>query len=225
VLDERGLAKPLFPAHLAGSLAFKAIPLDTSVSQSEGRPMAQYSTGDLRGGYKVEIEGEPYTVVSNEFIKPGKGQPFNRIKVRHLLTGRVVEKTFKSGEKVDEADVEENKMRMLYKEADGAVFMDDNSFEQLTISNDILGNNAQWLMEEMLYSIIFYKGKPIEVVAPTFMEMKIVETAPGLRGDTSGRVLKAATTETGAVVQVPIFIEEGEKIKIDTRTGEYVSRV
>lgn len=209
-----------------GALAFKAMPLDTRpYNQARKRLMAQYSTGDLRGGYKVEIEGEPYTVISNEFIKPGKGQPFNRIKVKHLLTGRVVEKTFKSGEKVDDADVEEHKMRMLYKEADGVVFMDDNSFEQLTIQNDILGNNLQWLMEEMLYSVVFYKGKPIEVVAPTFMEMKIVETAPGLRGDTSGRVLKAATTETGAVIQVPIFIEEGEKIKIDTRTGEYVSRV
>jgi elongation factor P len=187
--------------------------------------MAQYSTGDLRSGYKVEMEGEPYTVVSNEFVKPGKGQPFNRVKLKHLLTGRVVEKTFKSGEKLDVADVEENQMRMLYKESDGVVLMHDQSFEQLTIPNSLLEGKQQWLMEEVVYSIIFYKGQPIDVVPPTFMEMKIVETAPGIRGDTSGRVLKPAVTESGAKVQVPIFIEEGERIKVDTRTGEYVSRV
>jgi elongation factor P len=142
-----------------------------------------------------------------------------------LLTGRVVEKTFKSGEKIGDADVEERKMRMLYKEADGAVFMDDNTFEQLTIANSLIEGKSQWLMEEVLYGVVFYKGQPIDVSPPTFMEMKIVETTPGARGDTSGRVLKAAITESGATVQVPIFIEEGEKIKVDTRTGEYVSRV
>jgi elongation factor P len=187
--------------------------------------MAQYSTGDIRGGYKVEVEGEPYTVVSNEFVKPGKGQPFNRIKLKHLLTGRVVEKTFKSGEKVGAADVEEKKMRLLYKESDGVVFMHDESFEQLTVPNSIVEDRIQWLMEEIPYAIVFYKGLPIEVVPPTFMEMKVIETAPGLRGDTSGRVLKPALTESGAKIQVPIFIEEGEIIKVDTRTGEYVSRV
>lgn len=187
--------------------------------------MAQYSTGDVRSGHKIEVEGEPYTVVANEFVKPGKGQPFNRIKLKHLLTGRVVEKTFKSGEKVDEADVEDHKMRMLYKEADSVVFMDDKTFEQLNIPNSLVEDKQQWLMEEVLYDVIFYKGQPIDVVPPTFMEMKIVDTVPGARGDTSGRVLKAATTDSGAIVQVPIFIEEGEKIKVDTRTGEYVSRV
>jgi elongation factor P len=187
--------------------------------------MAQYSTGDLKPGYKVEVEGEPYNVVSNEFVKPGKGQPFNRVKLKHLKTSRVVEKTFKSGEKVDVADVEENKMRMLYKETDGVVFMDDKSFDQITVPLSLIGSNEQWLMEEILYDIVFYKGIPIDVQPPTFMEMKITETAPGVRGDTSGRVLKPAYTETGAKVQVPIFIEEGEKIKVDTRTGEYVSRV
>ncbi|MBY0530098.1 MAG: elongation factor P [Rhabdochlamydiaceae bacterium] len=188
--------------------------------------MAQISTGDVRGGAKVEIEGEPYTVVSNEFVKPGKGQPFNRIKVKHLKTGRVVEKTFKSGEKVELADVEENKMRMLYKESDGVVFMDDNSFEQITIPLTLIGDKDQWLMEETLYDVVFYKGLPIDLNPPTFMEMKIVDTTPGVRGDTaSGRVLKPAITESGAKIQVPIFIEEGEKVKVDTRTGEYVSRV
>jgi len=187
--------------------------------------MAQYSTSDLRAGYKVEVENEPYTVVSNEFIKPGKGQPFNRIKLKHLMTGRVVEKTFKSGEKVDAADVEEAKMRMVYKEADGVVFMDDRTYEQVSIPLSAIKDTEQWLLEEVLYDIVIYKGQPIEVIPPTFLEMTITETTHGVRGDTSGRVLKAAVLENGAKVQVPLFVDAGDKIKVDTRTGEYVSRV
>jgi elongation factor P len=187
--------------------------------------MAQVSTNEFRTGLKVEVDGEPYIMVGNEFVKPGKGQPFNRTKLKHLITGRVIERTFKSGEKIDLADVEETKLRMLYKEGDDVVFMDDNSFEQTHIPISLLGDKSQWLMEEVLYDVILYKGEPVDINPPTFMEMKITETAPGLRGDTSGRVLKPAILESGAKVQVPIFIEEGEKIKVDTRTGEYVSRV
>lgn len=187
--------------------------------------MAQVSTSELKGGMKVEVDNEPYSVVSNEFVKPGKGQPFNRVKLKHIKTGRVIEKTFKSGEKLDLSDVEESKMRMVYKESDAVVFMDEKTFEQVSIPLTLIGDKEQWLMEEVLYDVVFYKGQPVDINPPTFMEMKIVQTAPGLRGDTSGRVLKAATTESGAKVQVPIFIEEGEKIKIDTRTCEYVSRV
>ncbi len=188
--------------------------------------MAQIGTNEFKAGYKVEIEGEPYTMVTVEFVKPGKGQPFTRTKLKHLKTGRVIERTFKSGEKVDVADVQDVKMRMLYAETDAAVFMDDNSFEQITVPFSLIGDNQQWLMDEVVYGITLYKGEPIEVVPPTFMEMKITETAPGVRGDTaSGRVLKPALTESGAKIQVPIFVEEGEKVKVDTRTGEYVSRV
>lgn len=188
--------------------------------------MAQVSTNEFKAGLKVEIDKEPYTIVSNEFVKPGKGQPFNRIRVKHLLTGRVVEKTFKSGEKLDVADVEETKMRLLYKEGDDAVLMDDKTFDQITVPLSVIGDKDCWLMEEVLYDVVFYKGQPVGLEPPTFLEMTITETAPGVRGDTaSGRVLKPATTETGAKVQIPIFIEEGTKIKIDTRTGEYVSRV
>ncbi len=188
--------------------------------------MAQVTTNEIRGGMKVEVDKEPYLIVSNEFVKPGKGQAFNRIKMKHMKTGRVVERTYKSGERLDEADVEELTLRFLYKEPDGAVFMDEISFEQTTLSNEMLGSDVQWLMEEILYQVVFYKGSPIQLVPPTFMEMKIVETAPGVRGDTaSGRVLKPAVLETGAKIQVPIFVEEGEKIKVDTRTCEYVSRV
>jgi elongation factor P len=186
--------------------------------------MAQISTNEFRAGIKVEIDGEPYLMVGNEFVKPGKGQPFNRTKLKHLRTGRVIERTFKSGDRIDLADVQEAKMRLLYRESDAAIFMDDSTFEQISIPFSVIGERKQWLMEEIEYNILFYKGEVIEFLPPTFMEMKIVESAPGLRGDTSGRVLKPALTETGFSVQVPLFIDEGDRIKIDTRTGTYVGR-
>lgn len=186
----------------------------------------QVSTNEIRGGFKVEVEGQPYTIISNEFVKPGKGQAFNRIKMKHLLSGRVIERTFKSGDKLDVADVSETEMRLLYKETDGVVFMDEKSFEQIKISFENIGDTVQWLLDDHLYSVIFYNGAPVNVEPPTFIEMVITETSPGVRGDTaSGRVMKPAILESGAKVQVPIFVEQGEKIKVDTRTGEYVSRV
>ncbi len=188
--------------------------------------MPQVSTNDFRPGLKIEVDRQPYVIVSNEFVKPGKGQAFNRVKFKNLLTGRVIEKTYKSGEKFEVADILETSMRMLYKDVDGAVFMDDNSYEQYTIPHANIGEYEKWLKEDTVYDILFYKGKAVSIAPPTFMELKITETAPGVRGDTaSGRVLKPATLETGAMVQVPIFIEEGEIIKVDTRTSEYVSRV
>jgi elongation factor P len=188
--------------------------------------MVQVNTTDIRGGLRVEVEGQPYTVVSNEFVKPGKGQSFNRIKLKHLLTGRSIERTFKSGDRLEVADVLDTQMRLLYKDQEGAVFMDDSSFEQYTIPHQNLGSVEGWLKEDLLYDIIFYKGAPVSVEPPTFMELKIIETAPGVRGDTaSGRVLKPALLETGAQTQVPIFVEQEEIIKVDTRNGEYVSRV
>lgn len=188
--------------------------------------MAQISTNEMKGGIKVEVEGQPYVIVSNEFVKPGKGQAFNRVRLKHLMSGRVIERTFKSGDKVDLADVNETQMRMLYKEADGIIFMCEDTFEQVKVPLENIGETEQWLLEDFVYEIIFYKGNPITIEPPTFMEMEIVETAPGDRGNTaSGRVLKPAITKSGAKIQVPIFIEQGEKVKVDTRTGEYVSRV
>jgi elongation factor P len=181
---------------------------------------------DFRTGMKVEVDGQPWLVVETDFVKPGKGTPFTRVKMKNLITGRVIERTYKSGEKVSLADVEEMELRLLYREPDGAVFMDDKSFEQYTISLELLGDTVQWLMEDKTYTTVFYKGNAIAVTPPTFMELRITETAPGVRGDTaSGRVMKPATTEIGAKVQVPLFVEEGEVVKIDTRTGDYVSRV
>ncbi len=188
--------------------------------------MAQASTNEIRAGYKVLVDGQPYFVVGNEFVKPGKGQAFNRIRIKHLLTGRVIEKTFKSGEKLELADVMETQMRMLYTDQDGAVFMDDNTFEQVTITFDHIGDNKRWLKEDLVYDIVLYNGEPVAVEPPTFIELKVTETSPGMRGDTaSGRVLKPATLESGAEVQIPIFVNEGEIVRIDTRTGEYDSRV
>lgn len=187
--------------------------------------MAHVSTNEFKTGLKVEIDGEPYLMVGNEFVKPGKAQPFNRVKLKHFKTGRVIERTFKSGERIELADIEDKKMRMLYREPDGAVFMDEKTFDQLSVPFTIIGDKAQWLKEEVEYDIIFYKGEVIDFNPPTFMELIVTETTVGLRGDTSGRVLKPAMTDTGAKIQVPIFVEEGEKIKVDTRTGDYVSRV
>jgi len=188
--------------------------------------MAQATTNEIKPGMKVEIEGSPYTIIINEFVKPGKGQAINRIKMKHLLSGRVLERTYKSGDKLNLADVSESQMRLLYKESDGYVFMDEKSFEQITISNESIGETSQWMLDDHLYEIIFYNGEPVNVEPPTFMDMKITETSPGARGDTaSGRVMKAAILESGAKIQVPIFIDQDEKIKVDTRTGEYVSRV
>ncbi len=188
--------------------------------------MAQASTSEVKPGFKVEVEGQPYFVVGNEFVKPGKGQAFNRIRLRHLTTGRVVEKTFKSGEKLELADVVETQMRLLYTDQNEAVFMDDNTFDQVHISFEQIGDTQRWLKEDLVYDVIFYKGNPVTVEPPTFIEVKVTETSPGVRGDTaSGRVMKPATIETGAEVQVPIFVNEGEVVRIDTRSGEYDARV
>lgn len=188
--------------------------------------MAQISTNEFKAGIRVIVEGQPYTIVSNEFVKPGKGQSFNRVRIKHLLTGRTIEKTFKSGDKVDVAEVVDSKMRLLYKEQDGYIFMDETTYEQHKVPLDVVSEVSQWLMDDLMYDVIFYNGEPVVIEPPTFMEMIITETAPGDRGNTaSGRVLKPAVTNSGAKIQIPIFIEQGEKVKIDTRNGEYVSRV
>lgn len=188
--------------------------------------MGQIQTNEFRAGLKIELDKQPYTIVSNQFVKPGKGQAFNRVRLKHLMSGRVIEKTFKSGDSVDEADVQEAQMRLLYTDQEGATFMDEESFEQVTIPEAKIADMKHWLVEDQLYALVFYKGEAVTVEPPTFMEMEITETAPGVRGDTaSGRVMKPAFTATGAKVDVPIFIEQGEVIKIDTRTNEYVSRV
>ncbi|WP_213358323.1 elongation factor P [Chlamydiifrater phoenicopteri] len=188
--------------------------------------MVRVSTSDFRVGLRIEIDGQPYLILQNDFVKPGKGQAFNRIKVKNFLNGRVIEKTFKSGETVETADVREQQMRLLYTDQEGATFMDDESYDQETVFWEKLESIRQWLLEDSIYTLVRYNDEIIAVEPPIFMELTIVEAAPGVRGDTaSGRVLKPAVTNTGAKVMVPIFIEEGELIKVDTRTGSYESRV
>lgn len=187
--------------------------------------MASYSTNEFKSGLKIMLDGDPHTIVSNEFVKPGKGQAFNRTKVRNLKTGRVVEKTFKSGDSVEAADVMDTTLQYLYSDGDHWHFMDPNTFEQLAADKTAVGDAHLWLKEQDECEVTLYNGQPLSVTPPNFVEMAIVETDPGLRGDTATGGTKPARMPTGAVVKVPLFIEEGEEIRIDTRTGEYVSRV
>lgn len=187
--------------------------------------MATYSTSEFRGGLKIILDGDPYNIVENEFVKPGKGQAFNRVKVRNLLTGRVVERTFKSGDSVEAADVFETEVQYLYNDGDFWHFMHPESYEQYAVSKEQVGDGALWMKEEDRCNLTLWNGEPIQVLPPNFTEMRIVETDPGLKGDTSGSGGKPATLESGAVVRVPLFVQEDEVIRVDTRTGEYVSRV
>lgn len=187
--------------------------------------MASYSTNEFRAGLKILIDGDPCNIVENEFVKPGKGQAFNRVKIRNLKTGRVVDRTYKSGESVEAADVMETDLQYLYNDGELWHFMDQGSFEQLAASESAVADAKQWLKEEDVCQVTLWNGQPLLVAPPNFVELKIVQTDPGLRGDTAQGGVKPAELETGAVVRVPLFIEEGEVIRVDTRSGEYVSRV
>ncbi|MEZ5594290.1 MAG: elongation factor P [Gammaproteobacteria bacterium] len=187
--------------------------------------MASYSTNEFKSGLKIMLDGDPYSIVENEFVKPGKGQAFSRVKVRNLKTGRVIERTFKSGDTVEGADVMDVDMQYLYNDGEFWYFMDQASFEQVSADATSVGDSSQWLKEQDVCQLTLWDGVPISVTPPNFVELEITETDPGVRGDTSGGGGKPATLETGAVVRVPLFIQPGEVIKVDTRTGAYVSRV
>ena len=186
--------------------------------------MASYTTSEIRGGLKVLLDGDPYTVIENEFVKPGKGQAFNRIKVRNLKTGRTIERTFKSGESVEAADVLDMDMQYLYSDGEFFHFMVPDTFEQHAATKAVIGDVAQWLKDGTVCIVTLWNNVPIVVTPPPHIELKVVETDPGLRGDTATGGQKPAKLETGAVVRVPLFINEGEMIKVDTRTGAYISR-
>jgi len=187
--------------------------------------MASYSTNEFRGGLKILIDGDPCTIVENEFVKPGKGQAFNRVRIKNLKTGRVVDKTFKSGDSVEAADVVDQDLQYLYTDGEHWHFMFPDTFEQVGADETAVGDAKQWLKEQDTCVVTLWNGQPLLVAPPNFVELKIVETDPGLRGDTAQGGTKPAKLETGAVVRVPLFIEEGEVIKVDTRSGAYVSRV
>ncbi len=186
--------------------------------------MASYSTNEFKGGLKIMLDGDPCSIIENEFVKPGKGQAFNRVKIRNLKTGRVIERTFKSGDSVEAADVLEVEMQYLYNDGEFWHFMDPETFEQITADDNSVGENAKWLKDQDVCTVTLWNGNPIIVEPPNFVVLTITETDPGLKGDTSGSGGKPATLETGAVVRIPLFIQIGEAIKVDTRSGVYVSR-
>lgn len=187
--------------------------------------MANYNSNEFRAGLKLILDGDPYTIIENEFVKPGKGQAFNRVKLRNLKSGRVVDRTFKSGESVEAADVMDTDMQYLYNDGEGWHFMEPKSYEQFAMSKDSVGDAVQWLKGQEDCVVTLLDGQPLSVAVPNFVELQITQTDPGVRGDTAQGGTKPATLETGAVVKVPLFVEEGEVLRIDTRTAEYVSRV
>lgn len=187
--------------------------------------MSNISTNDIRAGAKVMHDGDPCTVIENEFVKPGKGQAFSRIKLRNLKTGRVLEKTFKSNESLESADVMDTDMQYLYNDGEMWHFMHTESFEQYVASAAAVGDNAKWLKEQDVCVVTLWNNVPITVAPPNHVILKVTQTDPGLRGDTATGGSKPATLETGAIVKVPLFVNEGDVLKVDTRTGEYLGRV
>ncbi len=187
--------------------------------------MASYSTNEFRSGLKILLDGDPCIIVENEFVKPGKGQAFNRVRIRNLKTGRVVDKTFKSGESVEAADVIDTEMQYLYEDGEFWHFMVPDSFEQYAADANAVADSKQWLKEQDVCQVTLWNNVPLIVTPPNFVELTITETDPGVRGDTAQGGVKPAHLETGAVVRVPLFIEQGEVIRVDTRSGEYVGRV
>ena len=186
--------------------------------------MATYSTNEFRPGLKIMLDNDPYSIIENEFVKPGKGQAFNRVRIRNLRSGRVIERTFKSGDSVEAADVVDTEMQYLYSDGQFWHFMRPDTFEQIAADKTAIGDNTKWLKEQDNCIVTLWNGVPLTVEPPNTVVLKIVETDPGVRGATSAGGDKPATLETGAVVRVPLFIQTGELVKVNTRTGEYLAR-
>lgn len=188
--------------------------------------MASYSTNEFKSGLKVLLDGKPCSIMENEYVKPGKGQAFNRVKLRNLETGKVLEKTFKSGDSLEAADIVELEMEYLYNDGEFWHFMNPESFEQLSADKTAMGDAAKWLKDDSneKCTVMLFNGVPLNVSAPNFVVLKIVETDPGVKGDTAGTGGKPAKLETGAVVRVPLFVQQEESVRVDTRTGEYLER-
>ncbi len=184
-----------------------------------------YDTSDFRNGLKIEIDGTPFEIIEFLHVKPGKGGAFVRTKLRNLQTGAVLNKTFRSGEKVGKPDLVDRHMQYLYSQGNDLVFMDLETYEQFTIPYEKIEDKAKFLKENMEVDVLYYKNEPISIELPTFVELEVVETEPGFKGDTATGGSKPAVLETGAKINVPLFINVGDKLKIDTRTGQYVERV
>jgi len=186
--------------------------------------MANYSTNDFRGGLKVMLDGDPCSILENEYVKPGKGQAFNRVRLRNLRSGRVWERTFKSGDTLEGADVTDREMQYLYNDGEYFHFMEPDTFEQHQADAKTVGDAALWMKEQDICTVTLYNGQPLSVTPPNHVELEIVETDPGLRGDTAQGGTKPAKLVSGAVVKVPLFLNIGDVVRCDTRTGEYLGR-
>ena len=186
--------------------------------------MVSYTTSDFKVGLKLIIDGDPCVIIEEEFNKPGKGQAFSKIKFRNYLTNRVGEKTCKVGESLEAADVEELDMQFLYNDGNSWVFMHPETYEQIPIDSKIIGDNDKWVTEEDVCKVLLWNDQPISVIAPTFVDLEITQTDPGVKGDTATGGSKPATLSTGAIIKVPLFLSEGEIVTIDTRSGEYQGR-
>jgi elongation factor P len=187
--------------------------------------MAHYNTSEFRSGLRIILDNDPCVIVENEFVKPGKGQAFSRVRIRNLKTGRTVDKTFRSGESVAAADVMDTDMQYLYTDGEFWHFMVPDTFEQFAADAKAVAGAKDWLKEQDLCQVTLWNNTPLIVSPPNFVELEIVRTDPGIRGDTASGGVKPAELSTGAVVRVPLFVEQGEVIKVDTRSGDYVSRV
>lgn len=182
------------------------------------------SVNDFKTGVTIEMDGQAYVVVDFQHVKPGKGAAFVRAKLKNVKTGGVVEKTFRAGEKLPKAHLDRREMQYLYNDGEGYVFMDNENYEQITISAQDMGDGVKWLLENMNIQVLFFQGNIIGIEMPNFVEMEVVETEPGIKGDTATGATKSATLQTGARVQVPLFINTGDRLRIDTRTGLYMER-
>ncbi len=187
--------------------------------------MANYTTNEFRSGLRIIIDSDPCVIVENEFVKPGKGQAFNRVRIKNLKSGKTVDKTFKSGEQVEAADVHDTEMQFLYADGEFWHFMDPGTFEQFAADENAVGDAKDWITDGDVCGITLWNNAPLIVSAPNFVELEITETDPGVKGDTASGGVKPATLSTGAVVRVPLFVDQGEVIRVDTRSREYVSRV
>lgn len=187
--------------------------------------MANYGTNEFRSGLRIILDGDPYIIIENEFVKPGKGQAFNRTRIKNLKTGKTVDKTFKSGDSVEAADVMDTDMQYLYADGEFWHFMVADTFEQYAADEKAVGDAKNWISDGDVCQITLWNNSPLLVEAPNFVELEITETDPGVKGDTASGGVKPATLSTGAVVRVPLFVDQGETVKVDTRSGEYVSRV
>ncbi len=187
--------------------------------------MSNYRTSEFKSGLRILLDGNPYIIVENEFVKPGKGQAFNRVRIKNLKTGKTIDKTFKSGESVEAADVMDTNMQFLYSDGEFWHFMVADTFEQYAADVSAVGDAKNWITDGDICAVTLWNDSPLIVTAPNFVELEITETDPGVKGDTASGGVKPATLSTGAVVRVPLFVDQNEVIKVDTRSREYVSRV